>query len=216
MIIIIQCAGAKQPTAGHIQQKDGTPVSIVADPAIAPADPSCHYAHPDDLADTGISWRDELVRYNAAPGDNPLGLLPAWELYKNPTYKLLAEHFTTENLYILSAGWGMIRADFLTPYYDITFSSSGPPHTRRPGPRPFHDLQMLPSDVAEPVVLFAGKDYTSFACELLEGMRVSKYLFYSSADKPDAPGWHLLRYPKSYTNWHYQCAKDLVDGSITL
>jgi hypothetical protein len=34
------------------------------------------------------------------------------------------DRFGLENVYVLSASWGLIRADFLTPYYDITFSSS--------------------------------------------------------------------------------------------
>jgi hypothetical protein len=36
----------------------------------------------------------------------------------------LVEKFGIEKVFILSAGWGLIRADFLTPNYDITFSGS--------------------------------------------------------------------------------------------
>ena len=35
----------------------------------------------------------------------------------------LVEIFGIDNVYILSAGWGLIRASFLTPNYDITFSA---------------------------------------------------------------------------------------------
>ena len=58
------------------------------------------------------------------PGDNRFGLLPAWRLYRNPTYGILAEHWGLDHLYILSAGWGLIPANFLTPNYDITFSAA--------------------------------------------------------------------------------------------
>ena len=45
-----------------------------------------------------------LQEYNAAPGDNSLGLLPAWQLYKNSTYNILADHCGPDRLYILSVG----------------------------------------------------------------------------------------------------------------
>jgi hypothetical protein len=62
-----------------------------------------------------------LLRYNEAPGENPLGLLRAFKLYLNDIYRRLARHVGIENFLILSAGWGLIPASFLTPDYDITF-----------------------------------------------------------------------------------------------
>jgi hypothetical protein len=61
-----------------------------------------------------------LQEYNALPGNNPLGLYPAWRLYENRSYEGLVDRFGVDNLYILSAGWGLISAAFLTPNYDIT------------------------------------------------------------------------------------------------
>ena len=49
---------------------------FVAKPDAAPPGGSEVYARPDDVSDTGKSWRTVLQEYNAAPGDNPLGLLP--------------------------------------------------------------------------------------------------------------------------------------------
>jgi hypothetical protein len=72
-----------------------------------------------------------LLAYNRNPGNNPLGLVPAFELYANETYRSLVEQCGTENTYILSAGWGLINAAFLTPYYDITFSAAADPYKRR-------------------------------------------------------------------------------------
>ena len=54
------------------------------------------------------------------------GLLPAWQLYENPVYELLKNHCGLKRLYILSAGWGLITAGFLTPCYDITFTATRP------------------------------------------------------------------------------------------
>ena len=82
-----------------------------------PHDARYVYAHPDDLSDSGITWRERLLRYNRQPGTNPLGLLRAWELYQNAVYSRLVRTYGIERVYILSAGWGLITADFLTPNY---------------------------------------------------------------------------------------------------
>jgi hypothetical protein len=76
----------------------------------------------DDFCGVATSWWPALRTYNRQPRDNPLGLYPAYRLYENRTYERLADRFGLLKLYILSAGWDLIAANFLTPYYDITFS----------------------------------------------------------------------------------------------
>jgi hypothetical protein len=115
VIVVIQCAASKRKNAGFLKTKDGMPVSFVAHPELAPAAVSCVYARPDDTSDAGGTWRDQLLAYNASPGTNPLGLLPAFELYENDIYRALVKQFGVQNTYILSAGWGLIDAAFLTP-----------------------------------------------------------------------------------------------------
>ena len=215
MIAVIQCAGSKQPHAGFMQLSNGKKVSFVADPGKAPPDTGYHYAHPDDIcADTGRTWRDELLSYNAAPGDNPLRLLPAWELYKNPVYKKLADHFTPEKLYILSAGWGLIRSDFLTPRYDITFSN-GQKYVQRLESQKYDDLNMLPQSTEEPIFFFLGPKYIPLARDLTAAVKARRYLFHKRAEAPQALGFILNRYTTSTrTNWHYECAKAFMNGQI--
>lgn len=72
------------------------------------------------MSDTGMSWRQVLLKYNAHPENNPWGLYPACQLYKKPAFERLAKKFGMQNVFILSAGWGLISADFLTAMYDIT------------------------------------------------------------------------------------------------
>jgi len=129
MIAVIQCAARKRRDAGHLRRQDGKKVKFVADPAIAPADTEYVYAHPDEMSDTGVSWRQVLVQYNASPANNPYGLLPASELYDRPAYRQLTDRLGSSNVFILSAGWGLIGAPFLTPDYDITFNAT----TKRKG-----------------------------------------------------------------------------------
>lgn len=214
MIIVIQCAAGKQSHAGHLRTRDGRKVVFVAKPGDAPVGGTELYARPDDVSDTGKSWRTVLQEYNAAPGDNPLGLLPAWQLYRNPAYRILAEHAGEERLYILSAGWGLIRADFLTPMYDITFSRAAnvEPFKRRDRREPFDDFG-LESGVEEDIVYFGGRDYVPLFCRLTAGTRGRRTVFHAGR-ATEAPGCTLRSFGKPFTNWHYQCARAFVEGRL--
>ena len=214
MIVVIQCASSKRPTAGHLRTRVGKPVMFVANPDAAPPDDRRVYARPDDASDTGRSWRSALLQYNDAPGKNPLGLLPAWQLYSRPTYALLANHYGVDRFYILSAGWGLIRGDFLTPNYDITFSTArNVEKFKRRSPRAnYHDFRMLPTDTTDQIVFFGGKGYVSLFCELTSGTRGRRSIFYAGS-KPHAPGCTLSRFGQPFTNWHYQCAENFVQGA---
>lgn len=217
MIVVIQCAARKAADAGHLRTQDGRKVMFVANPDHAPRDGDCIYARPDDTADTGTSWRTVLRQYNENPGDNRLGLLPAWRLYRNPTYEILAEHCGLDRLYILSAGWGLIRADFLTPNYDITFSTAQNVlrFQRRRRHDNYRDFRMLPSDASELILFFGGRDYIQLFCTLTADSASQRTVFYAGKE-PAAPGCRVRRFGKPYTNWHYQCAKVYVDENIRL
>ena len=158
MKIIIQCAASKVPDAGSLTDARGTPVLFVANPGLAPYAETCIYARPDDPAGNGLTWRDLLVDYNAT-GANRLGLLPAYRLYRHQVYGQLVDRYGVDNVFILSAGWGIIRADFLTPKYDITFSASADKHKKHSKRDRYNDFRMLPDDGDEDVVFFRGKDY---------------------------------------------------------
>ena len=151
MIVVIQCAGDKRADAGHMKDDAGRKVPFVADPASAPPSDSVIYKRPDDAASSGRSYRDVLEDYNRNQrADNPLGLLPAWKLYTKPAYRKLAKHFGIDSLYILSAGWGLVKADYLLPKYDITFSASAEDYKhRQEQDRGYCDFAMLP---IQPVV----------------------------------------------------------------
>lgn len=217
MNVVIQCAARKKPDAGQLCRRDGQPVLFVADPDSAPADVANAYARPDDVSDTGVSWRDQVLDYNDKPGNNSLGLLPAWRLYGNQTYERLVDGYGLESVYILSAGWGLIAADFLTPAYDITFSPSADKYKRRRKRDRYDDLRMLPAYTMEPIVFFGGKDYVPLFCSVTENAKGQRFLFYNSATAPDAPGCTLKRFNTSTrTNWHYECANAFIHGEITI
>ena len=214
MIVVIQCAAGKQHHAGHLRTPDGREIMFVARPDAAPPSGGQVYARPDDIADTGKSWRTALQEYNAAPGDNPFGLLPAWQLYKNPTYEMLANHCGQERLYILSAGWGLIRADFLTPNYDITFSKANKVEQfKRRGQQETYEDFTLPPGITNTVVFFGGRDYIHLFCKLSAKTRGHRTVFYAGS-RPEALGCTLRRFGDPFTNWHYQCARAFVAGEF--
>ena len=125
--VIIQCAGSKNPKAGLLRTQAGLPVSFVAQPLQAPTPTRSIYARPDDQSDVpGRSWRQQVVQYNLTPERNSLRLLRAFELYDVAIYRDLARSVGVNNMLILSAGWGLVRADYLLPSYDITFSACKP------------------------------------------------------------------------------------------
>ncbi len=218
MKVVIQCAGSKNADAGYFRTAGPAPTNVkfVADPPGAPSAESCRYVRPDDIADAqGRSWRDLVTEYNERPTDeNPYRLSPAYRLYDNPAYVDLVERFGTRSVYILSAGWGMIRSDFLTPQYDITFSYSAERYKRRRKLDVYLDFCHLQNDGDGPVLFFGGKDYLPLFSRLTDGLGCERLAFFNSAS-PQAPGCTLVRYHALHNrNWHYECVRDFLAGRL--
>ena len=215
MIIVIQCAGRKKPDAGHLLSPSGKPILFVADPASAPVHPAYEYARPDDPAGDGLSWRQVLLQYNAKGAVNPLGLCPAYQLYKNRVYGRLVDRFGLDRVYILSAGWGLIRSDFLTPNYDITFSVDAEPYKLRRKRAKYADFRMLATGGDEEVVFLGGIDYVGLFGDLTKAIESRKTVYYNSEKAPFVEGCAFERFvTKGRTNWHYRCAQGLIDGTV--
>lgn len=218
MIIVIQCAGTKRSQAGHLVSPAGKPVIFVAHPDSAPAADAFAYARPDDASGNGTSWRDVLLKYNDEKHDNPLRLSPAYQLYEDATYERLVKRFGIQNVYILSAGWGLISANFLTPCYDITFAyKKGETYKRRQPTDRYDDFRMLPDQTSEHIVFFGGKAYLPLFSELTASIGSKRTVFYNSGQIPRAPGCVLKRFQTNKnTNWQYDCANAFIDGKIQL
>jgi hypothetical protein len=188
---------------------------FVAAPNAAPPSDAFIYARPDDPSGHGGTWRDYLLRYNEAPAGNPQALLPAFELYEREIYRAITEKIGIGRTFILSAGWGLIAASFLTPAYDITFSTSAESWKRRRRRDEQRDMCMLPADTSDPIVFLGGKDYLPLFLRLTSHVRSPRTVFYNSANVPDAAGCHVVRFPtRTKTNWHYQCASALLKGEV--
>ena len=124
MDIVIQCAATKDPNAGRLRTSDGRDVHFVAAPELCSSTASAAYARPDDISDLPpLTWRNQLEKYVDEERDaNPLSLREAYRLYRHPAYSSLVRSFGLQQVFILSAGWGLVRADYLLPAYDVTFN----------------------------------------------------------------------------------------------
>lgn len=217
MIVVIQCASSKRPDAGRLRTTSNKPVLFVAQPDAAPEHSEVAYARPDDMSDSQRSWREVLRRYNDADRGNPLGLYRAYELYANPAYRRLVDRFGEDRVFILSAGWGLLASNFLTPDYDITFSNSAEPFKRRRRTDRYDDFVMLPQTINDDVVFFGGKDYLPFFCDLTGNHKSRRIVVYNSGKPPVAPGCATIRYrTTTRTNWHYQAVMAFLDGHFRL
>ena len=184
---------------------------------MAPRNTRRVYARPDDLLEDGTSWRQLLQRYNDNPGRNLLHLCPAYQLYQNKTYGLLVDRFGLNTVYILSAGWGLVRADYLLPYYDITFSPSAEAYKRRRKSDSYEDFRLRPDDTKKDIVFFGGMDYLPLFCSLTNTSQGGKTVFFNSTRRPQCDGCTLRRFKTAArTNWHYECARAFLDGTIRI
>ncbi|MCW0183408.1 MAG: hypothetical protein OJI70_16705 [Zavarzinia sp.] len=193
--------------ADHLRTKKGRRVMFVARPELMSPSNVFEFARPDDVSDTGETWREKLINYNAQQKQNQLHLSPASDLYTHPTYARLAKKVRSENLFILSAGWGMLPANFLTPNYDITFSAQAEPYKKRRRGDEYSDFVLPARGQEEPIVFFGGKDYVPLFAELTRSHKGPRTVYYNSQNAPAAPGCRLERFQTTTrTNWHYESA----------
>jgi len=138
-------------------------------------------------------------------------------LYRPSIYKALVEKYGAQNVFILSAGWGLVRSDFLIPYYDITFSNQGKPHSKRSPHDLFEDFnQLRDTDIHsdETIYFFGGQAYLPLFCNLTQNITARKVIYHSKGSVYQLQGYECIPSCRSYTNWPYQCAQDFIDDRI--
>ena len=190
---------------------------FVADPTQAPDDADVCHARPDSRSNFYVPWRKLVSSYNDHPRDNPLGLLPAYQLYRDEIYAELVEQLGADQVFIISPGWGLIRASFLTPDYDITFDAEAEPYRRRKPTSDFNDFCMLPRHCDEDLYFFGDGDCLELFCKLTENYRGTRTVAHPRAEPPEAPGCELRPVDSDgQTGWYRACAKEfLVEASET-
>jgi len=177
------------------------------------------YCRPDDpIPSSSRTWRQELLSYNQR-GTNPDGLLRAADLYAHSVYRELVKEYGWANTFILSAGWGLVRADFLLPSYDITFSSQASACNRRRKSDRYDDFNHL-SDYhgihLEDTVYFCGSnDYLPLYYRLTRDLSGRKVIYHKAQSPPKEEGYVYIQYiTRQSTNWHYTCAREFIQGKL--
>ena len=214
MKAVIQCCASKRDRPWRWQ---GKPVRFVAHPDLYERSEGALCFLPDDpVPGYPYTWRQGLVAYNRI-GKNPDGLCRAGDLYEQPAYGQLVEACGWEDTYILSAGWGLVRADYFLPWYDITFSARAAPGQRRRRADRYHDFNQLAGadlDPEERIYFFGGKDYLPLYYQLTRGLPGQKVIYHTAKSLRRQEGYRYIEYGKSFTNWHYRCVKDFVAGRV--
>ena len=218
MKIVISCCNRKN---GEPFQHNGNTINFISRVNEVEGNSNNLYCHPDDIIpDDNITWR-ELVALQAVRDD----LISAHDLYRPNIYSSLYDNYGND-LFIFSAGWGIIRAEYKLPKYNITFSNGHniPAYAKRNNNDIFNDFnQLIAVNDNEPILFMAGKDYVVPFCELTEGIPNNKIIVYSSQavlnNNPylNNPAFQFSHYQtNTRTNWHYEFARRLINNEIEI
>jgi hypothetical protein len=212
--IVIQCAGSKHDLS-YFRTDDGMRIEFVARPGNAPPRQGIRYAHPDHPSDNGLTWRQRVLDYNAHPDRNISSLEPASRLYRAPQYERLVDEFGPTQVFVLSAGWGLVRSDFRLPHYNITFQrpkASSEAYIWRQPHDEFQDFNQLIANSDDHVIFLGGENYRPYFEVWTGNSSAAKTIYHKSSFIVRHPRFHYKLFKTSRkTNWHYSCADELIE-----
>jgi hypothetical protein len=216
--IVIQCAGSKDLAAPTLS-RHGTELKFVAYPKIVHSNECAPWDEIPGL--DGNTWIDCVRNYNdkktLPPGiavSNGQNLTRAGSLYRRSIYQKLINSVGSHNVYILSAGWGLVYTDDKIPSYDITFSSSVkiPKDARiTSAVRTNYDTVRQIIDGDEDIHLFITAEYAMYWMSLFPGMGGRCVVLHWRQGQATPLGWAGQTFfhncGSCKTNWHYIAAK---------
>lgn len=210
--VVMMCSSNKQP--GNLFY-NGNAIKFYAIPNHA----NHEYLPDDHVPGMTMPWRDYVVA-NQNPATLPY---MAYQLYTRQQYAGLFGQYGN-NLYILSAGWGLVRADFRLPQYDITFSNAPgiPLNTIRNfgAPPRYKDFNQLNANNQDDIVFIGTPPYLDLFFALTANLPNRKIIYYKragiSVENPAPNASFIYRYyhTNRNQNWHYDLADDLIAGII--
>jgi hypothetical protein len=154
-------------------------------------------------------------------GIDEKSLCAAGELYSNPVYEEVREFCNQNghNLYILSAGWGLVSATTRLPAYDVTFSNQAQREKRITTAQRLRQpyLNELASLKTETHVFLPSK-YLQFFVGMGMGMRNlrvhwGRHLPEATYDMLGVPAENVVRVDvnNANTNWHYNAINAFIE-----
>jgi hypothetical protein len=211
----------------------GQAIKFVASPQMAPKDEFTYYKPDDPIPGENRTWRDLVLNGQNDPG---IDLVPAYKLYVHKLHdRDIYEDFYEEFgslFYILSAGWGIIRADFKIPAYDITYSDATkvPPFAKRKKADVWPDINHLTEDKEDSakfdsdseIILFAGSTYRPHFQKMTQSPSVpytKKILVRTNKESENGKTRaHQDFIDENYyttarTNWYYEAAGKFLGGN---
>ncbi len=210
MIVILQCAGSKRKERLYVE--NGRPVIFVARPDFAPQNTGVTYKTPDDYSLSGKTYREEVLNVNLTDTKKEY-FYTASNLYSSGPYAEISEKSKSLgfDFYILSAGWGLIRGDFMLPYYDITFSSIPEKYkVRKLNSMHFKDFNQISKNNTEDIHVFCGAAYLKFLYSLIANLNCNKIIHHGTNTPDKCQGFIYEKSPYSYTNWQYTAVSEFV------
>ena len=197
---------------------NGKRIKFVASPKDAPPENGIEYCKPSDQipgANKNKTWNDLVLEQKHSD------FIEAYKLYSDDVYRGLFREYGN-NFYILSAGWGIIRACFKIPAYDITYSKAGnmPKWVKRNDNAGWLDINHLKEDAAKspstPIILFAGVDYVPHFQRMACGIKNRKIIMYRSKKVEQLPGFEYVYYETRKKIWPPQAAKEFLHGTLEI
>jgi hypothetical protein len=224
MIIVIQCANRKVPDAPTLILNRNA-VHFVAQPQ----DEQLDKRPWDQIPGSNTTWIDCVKAYNEAGGAMPdeyiklnIGtedgrqLMQCGSLYEHPVYGELMVARGLRNVYILSAGWGLVRADKFIPNYDVTFSQHGDISVRIAATDRLQ-CASLSDEIPDngEINLFISRAYAPYWSHLYGGAAQRTVLHWRlSQELPDGQYGTVIKHDcgKQVTNWQYTAARQFIAG----
>ncbi|MBM4027434.1 MAG: hypothetical protein FJ280_18815 [Planctomycetes bacterium] len=219
--VVIQCAGRKFPAP--TLSLPGASIQFVAAPQ--PMMPNSRAPWDALPAPVNGTWIDTVRDYNNCQMALPAGvsvsgnapLTEAGSLYSPPVYGQLVQRFGPTHVYVLSAGWGLVRADDRIPIYDITFNSSALPMARMsPNVRSAYDSVRRTVDGEDDIHLFLTPKYLLYWLSLFPFFGTRRIILHWRKGQRLPLGWRGAvcwhDCGERRLNWHYVAAKQFSDG----
>lgn len=209
--VVMMCSKSKQNNSELIYDNNQITFKAITDKVI-------NQFKPDDYipGNNNYSWRNYVSN-----NQNHINIpYRAYELYTENVYQELFLTFGNR-LYIESAGWGIINAEFRLPNYDITFSDNANKETiRHYQAGNYIDYNQLIVSNDDDIVFIGTEKYLPLFFNLTNQLPNRKIIYWKKDNTP-------IKYPipnnsfiyrryksNSPRRWFYELARKIANGLI--